>query len=244
MNSNPKTCFVLLPAAAGIALAGCGSAESEYKPTPSKPVEVVEVQPGEERSLFPLKEGNQWTYTGQTASRVQGRPSTTDFEMVFKVVKVVPRGNGSLADIEVSTNLPNSKVDYQRWEVNDKGIYQVTLGNPPVAFSPAQPIVLFPLTADRTFVWKGRGMTPAGQPGTSTLDGTILAPQVVDTANERVSAYGVESKGTFQAGDAKGQVESISYWTPGVGLVRYQQRIAVGQNAAVQTLRLKTKTLR
>lgn len=236
--------FIALAVAAAVSMAGCGSSGSNYKPTPIKPVEEVSLKTGEEESLFPIKEGNQWTYVGQTVTRVGGRQAATDFEMVFKVVKVTAKGNGQVANIEVTTNLPNSKVDYQQWEVNDKGIYQLSVGNPPVPFSPPQPIALFPMEADRTFAWKGGGMTPGGKSGQSNLTGKILAPQEVDTASERYSAYGVESKGTFTVDKANGRVASFAFWTPGVGLVRYKQEIVVGENLAVQTLRLKAKTLR
>lgn len=231
-------------AAGSAMIAGCGSSGSAYKPTPAKPVEAANVKAGDEKLLFPLKEGNQWTYTGQTVTRVQGRQASTDFEMVFKIVKVTPKGSGAVADIEVTTTLPNSKVDHQRWEVNDKGIYQVAVGNPPVAFNPPQPIALFPAEPDRKFAWKGTGVTPGGGNGTANLESKTLAAQEVDGATDRFSALGVETKGTFQVGKAKGQVASMAFWSPNVGLVRYRQEIMVGENVAVQTLRLKAKTLR
>jgi len=231
-------------AASAAFVAGCGSSGSAYKPVPVKPVEPVAVQSVDEKSLFPIKTGNQWTYTGQTITRVSGRQGNTDFEMTFKIVKATPKGNGQVADIEVTTNLPNSKVDHQRWEVNDKGIYQLAVGNPPVPFNPPQPIALFPLETDRKFAWKGLGMTPGGKSGTSNLNGKILAAQEVDGASERFSAIGVETKGTFTVDKANGQVASTAFWSPGVGLVRYRQEIMVGENVAVQTLRLKAKTLR
>lgn len=234
----------LFAIAAAAVLAGCGSSGSNYKPTPVKPVDEVALKPGDEKSLFPVKEGNQWTYVGQTVTRVGGRQASTDFEMVFKVVKVTPKGNGTVASIEVNTNLPNSKTDYQQWEVNDKGIYQLSVGNPPVPFNPPQPIALFPMEADRNFAWKGGGMTPGGKSGQSSLTSKILAPQEVDTASERYSAYGVETKGTFSVDKANGRVASFAFWTPGVGLVRYKQEIAVGENVAIQMLKLKAKTLR
>lgn len=235
--------FLAFSAVAAL-VAGCGSSSSGYKPEPVKPVEAIAVKSVDEKTLFPIKVENQWTYTGQTVTRVNGRQANTDFEMTFKIVKATPKGTGQVADIEVTTNIPNSKTDYQKWEVNDKGIYQLAVGNPPVPFNPPQPIALFPLETDRNFAWKGLGMTPGGKSGTSNLSGKILAVQEVDGATERFSAVGVETKGTFTVDKANGRVASTAFWSPGIGLVRYRQEIEVGENVAVQTLRLKAKTLR
>lgn len=230
--------------AAGLLLAGCGSGGSGYKPTPSKPVDVAAVKPSDETSLMPLSVGNQWTYTGQTGIRVQGKSQTQDFELTFKVVKVTPSANGKIADIEIVSNLPNAKTDRQRWEVNSKGIYQLAIGNPLVAFDPPQPVILFPADAERKFSWKGKGITPAGKQGSTTAESRILAPQIVDSASESVSAIPVETKGTLDVNNTKGQYLAMAWWAPKIGLVRYRQEVVIAnQNVLVQILKLKAKTV-
>jgi hypothetical protein len=71
-----------------------------------------------------------------------------------------------------------------------------------------------------------------------------LAPQLVDAETGRYSAIPVETRGTFATSDAKGLVASTAYWSPGVGLVRFRQEIAINQVIAIQTLRLKAKAIR
>ena len=224
--------------------AGCGSKSGNYEPQPVKPVSTAAVKPGEEASLFPLKEGNQWTYSVESMTRIGNQTGTGRTEMVFKVLKVVPTGDGVVASIEVKTTTPNAKPDIQSWEVNKRGIFQRSVGNPPVPFSPMQPVMVFPLDPGRKFSWKGTGITAGGKPGTSTVNSTILPIQEVDGDSGRYSAVGVESRGTFAIGTAKGQMASLAYWSHGTGLVRYRHEVAFENRTEMLTLKLKTKSVR
>jgi hypothetical protein len=232
-------------ALSALALWGCGSSSSrDYAPDEAKPLEAASLKPGEETKLFPLKEGNQWTYVLESASRVGSRQATGTAQMTFSVKKVTPKDDGVVAQIEVKTDAEGNKPDIQTWAVNSRGIFQISVGNPPVSYSPMQPVVLFPLDPERKFSWKGTGLTPAGPQGASQVDSKVLAPQEVDGATERFSAFPVESKGTFSFGSSKGQMASLAYWAPNVGLVRYRHEVMVGDRLEAMTLKLKAKTLR
>lgn len=237
---------------AGLIASGCGSGGSSYEPTPTKPASELTFQPGEELSMFPLAVGNQWTYSAETTQAVQGKGSGSGkFELTLKVVKVTPIEGGNRAEIEVVTtqstqadSKAGSRTDRQVWDVTKKGIYQLSVGTPAVPFEPSQPNLLFPPDADRKFSYKGTGITPAGGKGTIQLDCRILPMQRVDTENESYPAIPVESKGTFQVGNTKGQMASMAYWAPKVGLVRFRQEL-LGANAMLAlTLKLKAKTVR
>lgn len=224
--------------------AGCGSGGSSYKPEPVKPVGTASIKPGEEAKLFPWAVGNQWTYACETTQQVQGQTVGGAFDLTFKITAVTPTADGERCEVEI-TNSTNPKAkDLQRWERNSKGIFQVAVGNPMIAYNPPQPVILFPAETGRKFTWKGSGMTPAAKQGTTTVESEILGPQQVDGATERYSAIAVSTKGTFSYGTSNGQVASTAYWQPGTGLVRYRQEVAIGNGVSLQVLRLKAKTVR
>lgn len=230
--------------AAALLAAGCGSSQGKYQPQPLKPLPPAAVKPGEEANLFPLKVGNQWTYSVESVTRIGAQTGTGRTEMVFKVLAVTPGANGSVAKIEVKTTTPDAKPDIQSWAVNKSGIYQLAVGTPPIPFSPMQPVVMFPVETGRKFSWKGTGLTAGGKLGTSTVDSKVLPQQEVDGDGARYTAIGVDSRGTFSVGTAKGQMASLAFWTPNVGLVRYRHEVAFGNRVEVLTLKLKAKTVR
>jgi hypothetical protein len=231
---------------AGLVLAsGCGSGGSNYQPKPSKPIDPVALKPGEEATIFPMAEGNQWTYVAELSRQAGNSAAQVDtFDVVFAINKVEDTPNGKRAHVTVTVDQPNSKPDYQVWLLNDKGLYQISVGTGRVPFEPAQPAILFPAETGREFTWKGTGMTPIAAKGTLTTTSKVLAPQLVDAETGRYSAIPVETRGTFATSDAKGLVASTAYWSPGVGLVRFRQEIAINQVIAIQTLRLKAKAIR
>src|SRR5688500_17196800 len=236
--------FCLTAFAASLLAAGCGSSQGKYQPQPQKPLPPATVKPGDEASLFPLKVGNQWTYSVESITRIGNQSGTGRTEMVFKVLEVTPSANGSVAKIEVKTTTPDAKPDIQMWEVNKNGIYQRSVGTPPIPFTPMQPVVTFPVETGRQFSWKGTGLTAGGKLGTSTVDSKVLHQQEVDGDGGRYTAIGVESRGTFSVGEAKGQMASLAFWSPGNGLVRYRHEVAYGNRVEVLTLKLKAKTVR
>ncbi len=236
-----STTFCVL---AAVLAAGCGSGGSGYKPVPVKPIDSAALSPESEKDLFPFAVGNQWTYEGETQQRIEGRTGTGRIELTFRISKVTPTAGGEIAEVEVTTSTNPNKKDLQRWERNAKGLFQTAVGNPMIPFTPAQPVLMFPVEPNRKFSWKGTGMTPVGKVGTNTLDGEILPVQEVFGVSERFSGIGVSTRGTFASGTSKGLVAASAFFAPKVGLVRYRQEVVIGGNVAVQTLALKAKTVR
>ena len=241
-QSYVSICSIVL--VSGLLASGCGSGQGKYQPQPQKPLPPAAVKPGDEASLFPLKTGNQWTYTVESQTRIGNQTGTGRTEMVFKVLEVTPGANGTVAKIEVKTTTRNAKSDSQIWEVNKSGIYQRSVGIPPVPFTPMQPVVMFPVEAGKKFSWKGTGLTAGGKLGASIIECRILPQQEVDGEGARYTAIGVESRGTFTIGKTKGVMGALSYWTPGVGLVRYRHEVGYENRVEVLTLKLKAKTVR
>src|SRR6187549_4269140 len=91
--------FCLTACVAGLLVAGCGSGQGKYQPQPIKPLPVAPVKPGSEASLFPLKAGNQWTYSVESQTRIGDQTGTGRTEMVFKVLEVTPSADRAIAKI-------------------------------------------------------------------------------------------------------------------------------------------------
>lgn len=232
---------VCIVGAALAVLVGCGQS-GEYQPTPVKSVQPAVVARGEERTLFPLQVGNQWVYTVEDQQRRGDQAASRTAEAVFRVSKAEPMGDGTKAVIEVSFD--GRVQETQSWLVDSTGIYQLTAGRSALVYEPKQPALLFPVDTGRTFQWKGKGLMPDGTSGTGTLDNRILGPQEVDTEMGRMSAFCVETTGTFRSQRGQGRMRSMVWWAPKVGLVRWRMELSVGELGAVQTLRLKSYTLK
>ena len=80
---------------------GCGSG-SGYSPKKALPVEVATVKAGQEKSLFPVKVGNQWVYTVISGN--------TSREITLKVTKVSERDGATFAKVASSSANGQSSV--------------------------------------------------------------------------------------------------------------------------------------
>jgi len=216
--------------ASALVVAGCGSGGGgSYKPEAVKTVEPAKVAPGEEKSLYPLAVGNQWTYTLTQSGTVNGAQRTASSEAVFKVTAIKPVGDGVQANIEVS--IGGTLSEKQVWLVDSKGIFQMVGGAPAITFTPSQPQILFPPETGRKFSWKGVGPvagqpTPDGRPtpmkpGSISASYEILGPQTVDTDMGPISAIAVQSSATMTVNGKQVSTPSITWWAPKVGLVRF-----------------------
>src|SRR5262249_1271038 len=134
--------------------------------------------------------------------------------------------------------------DHQVWQITKKGIFQVSAGKQGNTYDPPQPALLFPPEPGRKFSWKGKGVTPAAEEGTQELESTVLSFQEVDTDRDKYWSIPVESRGTFEGPKAKGQIASVAYWAPKVGLVRYRQSVASGGALLTISMKLKAKSVR
>jgi hypothetical protein len=225
------------------ALVGCAPKETTYVPKPEKLVAEAELKSGEEWRIFPFVEGNQWVYKME-ASRKNSKSNQVESvqsELTLRCTKAQKIGKVTNATIEVIIDGKINEV--QRWRMDEKGLYQVSVGSSPVVpFTPPQPAILFPLEADRKFEWRGSGYTPVGTAGTQQqrTAGVVQAKMQVDTGVGRMEAWPVQQTMSW----AKGVQASMSWWTPDVGLVRYRMEATDGDWLVVNTMRLIAKTLK
>jgi hypothetical protein len=224
---------------AAVLLSGCGGKDTAAAGTSAKKTQTASVNAGEEKNLFPLTVGNQWVYSVESTFVINGQQRVGKTEATFVVTKTTPTADGTKATIEVRQK--DKLMDTQNWEVNSHGIYQVTSGEKQTPYNPVMPAILFPLNdANKQFKWKGSGMQPLGGLGSADLDNFYRGPQDIDTDMGPMSAYCVETKGTFTVKVGKGMQLGSIWWAPKVGMVRYFSRAAVKGVVNTNVLRLKS----
>jgi hypothetical protein len=227
-------------ASLGIVTIGCGS--SAQKPSQVMlDVKEVKITPQNQRSLFPITVGNSWVYTMEASAQSLKNPKKSMTGVlgyrVVKVLKVAPFA--VRATIEVF--LGGKKTDEQDWVMDDKGLFLVSTGAVKKAYSPRQPILKFPLKDQDNFKWEGTGSTPIGKPGKMTYAFKYDGMQNADTDMGQMNAAFMQSVGAFKTdGGEIGKMGVNSWYSPGVGLVRYKQEIELKGAATSITLRLKS----
>lgn len=219
---------------------GCG--KPDQKLVPKSVAQTVTISEQNQRSLFPFAEGNSWIYLLEIVRQSPNQPrQSTNEEIEYKVTKVVKESDDMVrATISV---IQNGKVmDVQGWSCDKNGIFQNSMKPQPVAYSPKQPVILFPAKTIGEFNWEGSGLTPIGKPGTMKYkyknDGI---QQNVDTEQGSMSALFMQTEGSFKTSDGiDGKLIVNSWFTPGVGLIRFRQVVQVKTVTSSITLRLKS----
>lgn len=230
--------------AGALILAGCGSGGGgSYTPKQTKKVDPAVVAPGQEANLFPWKVGNQWTYTleGMRMSQ-QGQQADPVRTITYKLTAVAPVEGGEKATFEISQD--GAVMDRQVWLRNAKGIFQVSVSPANVPFTPMQPALVFPVKEGAKFKWTGTGVVPGGDQGKSTTESTVVGPQEIDTESGRMSGIAIETQTQWSSGNLKGMTNSVAWWTPGYGIVRFKQTAMANNVAVTQLLKLKSATLK
>ncbi len=218
-------------------IAGCNRDEggaSTAKKVESN-VKAIDKSAGWEKRLFPFKKGNTWVYSLESTRVRNSRRAEAKADITYQVTAV----NGDRATIEVRDQ--NKKlIDRQVWLSNDKGLYQVSISTKDVAYNPAQPVAIFPVTAGKSFRWTGRGVLPTGEIGTQTIETTPQPPIIVDTLAGQFEAIPFETSYTMKGG-ANGSGDSTTFFAPGVGIVRYRQTNKSDLETGSLVLKLKEK---
>lgn len=218
-----------------ILVAGCNKSETTAAVSAEPAVAPLDTSPGYEQRIMPFKVGNRWVYALETMRIRGGRRAEAATDVTYEVVKV----DGSNATIEV-TNKDKKVVDRQVWRLNDKGLYQVSVSTNNVAYDPPQPVAMFPIQSNKTFNWSGRGVLPTGERGSMSSEATVREPMEVDTPAGRFNSIPIET--TFKlSGGAVGNGDSVTFFTPGIGIVRFRQTIKTDVETGNLTLKLKEK---
>ncbi|MEI7986461.1 MAG: hypothetical protein WCI55_12615 [Armatimonadota bacterium] len=230
----------LLAIIAIFSLAGCGKPDPKTSAKPALP--DIKITAENQRTLFPFAVGNTWTYAIEIVSEGKDRPKETRTgEIQYKVTKV-SNDSGDSVRATLAVMQDGKQQDEQDWSCDSKGIFQLSSKSSKTPYSPKQPVIRFPVKDQDEFKWEGTGITPIGKQGKMEYafknDGI---QKNVDTEMESMPALFMQSAGKFMSSDGTaGQLVSNSWFSPGVGLIRYRQVIGLkGMNSAI-TLRLKS----
>lgn len=233
----------------GLALVavGCGSSEKEYKPEPKKTSAVTEVPAGEDKTLFPISVGNQWTYNSVSESVVDGKPRRVEMNITMEIKKVEPEGTGQKVTVEMREE--DVVKSTQIWKVDDTGVYQVSVATETTSasFNPPQLLLKFPVKVDEEWTYNGSGPTALGLKSSIKAKSKNKGPQITDTYAGEVSAYSIETTsqltgtGTTQDGKSvplAGSMQAVAFYAPKMGMVRLQQTVAGRTGGETVTLQL------
>lgn len=223
----------------GALAAGCsgGAPKAVEQTTPEKEMLTVEVG----KSLMPLAEGNQWVYLASAATFGTGT-KVGEQDVTLKAGKTVQAGNGAKTPVDVYTK--GRIQDTIMWLVRDDGIFQTSALKGQQVFSPAQPLVKFPIEIGGEFTYSGKGPVPTGGFGTMTVKNRVEGFQEVDTEMGRMRALAVESETKFTKEGKSYTSKATTWWAPKVGIVRMVQETEGNGIAVRQTMRIKGHSLK
>lgn len=219
------------------ALSGCGGKSSNYQ------AKVKADEPKLEEGLtrenvFPLSVGNQWVYAAeQVVMGPNGQGGSQKAEVAWKVTDVKDTPSGKRAVIEVRSG--GKTVDRQVWELNSKGLYQISVGSDkPRPFSPPMPVLEFPATEGLKFTWKGTAIGSDNKPAAVSSVSTVQPVRAADTARDPIAAIPIESVMTY--GKDGSTATTTAFFAPKVGMVRLVTRIRTPRGDSDSKLVLKS----
>jgi len=220
---------------------GCGGPEAT--PPATVPAGPFALSASDESTLIPMASGNQWVYSVEETVQREGVPDeTTKNEMIWRMVNAREGKEGTLVTCEMV--LGGKVVDRQVWTKSSKGFFQLTGLMDTASFSSPQPIVVFPVKQGQKADWLGLGPTPNGSVGRIKFSTEVMGPEDVDTETDRLHAIAFHSTTEFTVKGTTGHCETVSWFKPGLGLVRYRSAVAFGKTASSIVLRLKSSTVK
>lgn len=224
--------------------AACGPSElPAAKPGAAETTDAAEG--GTAHDLFPLAEGNRWTYTIEIEQHVADQsPVISVGTRVWHVAEVTDVGGGKQALIH-ELNEEEKPVGELVIRVTDDAVHLVSaLANGKrYNLNPPLPIGVWPNEPGETRTWSGTGISD--DPNLE-LETTITAKGMmeVDTASGRVQAYRVDIS-TRPKGGGGNPASDSSYWfAPGKGIVRNVDKLLTQNTFRKTTLKLKGETIR
>lgn len=222
---------------------GCGITKRGYVPQPVEKPEPVALAKGQERSLMPLSRDSVWTYKLTTEIYRDGElVGSGDQIVTYVVLKSEKSGDRTTATLELRSG--DKVIDRQEMYQDATGLFQTTVGiNPIVKFSPPQPILLSPVDEHKEFSYKGMGLKPDGKAGAFSSKSSIHESQSVDTDQGAFSAIPIETTINYGPESTK-PGHNVTFFRPGLGIVRFRQETSSGRQLVVTTLRLKNYAIK
>lgn len=197
-----------------LGLVGCGNRSSGYSPKPAEEVKPVDLATVDKANVFPLKEGNSWTFESQVAITLpNGQSQTNTEDITLRVERIATEGGETRAEIHVireadvdpetgqlTEDAAQQKADRSGWMVNSEGIYQTAGSRDLLNYSPALPSLLFALKQGEEQEFITTGPLPAGNAENNTIPvrrmivrHTALGPQQVDTERGTMPAFSTQT---------------------------------------------------
>ncbi|MCU0316219.1 MAG: hypothetical protein MUC92_06475 [Fimbriimonadaceae bacterium] len=229
-----------------LVVTGCNQGGGYVPPKESTVVKKVDLQPGQEKSLWPMKVGTQWTYeTNDTISGPQNRSSSNEITLKVANLTEIPGGMRANVDVLVKDKVEDKNI----WQITTEGISQVAGSGGTSTYEPPFKLVPFPVKEGDTFSFTGMGPAPlyanASSRGTKLqqrVNGKVLGFMEVDTGMGPMRALAVEQTNAYTHQGTDFTSRTTSWWVPTVGLVRFVQEATGGGVTYRQTLRLKSHT--
>lgn len=221
-------------------LVGCSPGSGG--PTTGKKEPVVANAAKSASDLLPLTEGNAWTYYIESEIVApNGQSERSNTTRILKIGKVSKDAKGTRADL-LFLDDKQKLLATIRVLSNDKGLYQTGVQAPnrsaqnfsvPLLWAP------FPYKLDETIKWTGTGPFP-GIDGQGQISAGITGrgPAEADTMTGRFKCERIESVQMFSTNKMKFRTEQISWFSPGVGLVRNKEVVANDQGARQSSIML------
>jgi hypothetical protein len=229
---------------AALALIGCGKPEETALGSTTNPktqlatsMADVEVKPGDEASLLPIKQGARWTFATEEAVAGPGGQVRNTSDVIFEMSKVEPWGGGQKVTIEMTTGGKVS--NRQIWGINKEGIFLLATGLKLNALTPPQPICRFPVKTGDKYTWSGKGKI-----GDNVADMTtqyeVKGNRIVDTEQGQTKALMIESATILKSKGTVGESRLAVWIRPGSGVVRLSEVTKFGNILRSAKLRLKS----
>lgn len=216
--------------------AGCSN--GGYTPQPTKDVPPATVAAGQEQTLWPLEQGNQWVFDAD----ITDSAGQSQKEFTFKVTASRKEGDRTIATIEITDS--GKHLDSSEWAVDKGGIYQLTSNDDKINYDPPQQLAKFPVTAGETFAQTLKG--PA--PGTGnnivqqSISTTCRGNERIDTDQGPMEAVAYESTTTYTYNGIDFSSHATLWFVPKVGLARFAQQTQAKNYATGEIFRLKSHT--
>ncbi len=206
----------------GCKSSGAGAGNSGYVPKKPQPLPSALLPEGQEADYFPFVAGNQWTFSSETKTAINGQlqPTKTQ-EVTYRLSQVIPSAdNGKDAWFAVLND--GQTISREIWRSNSKGLYQVGSGkDKPKILNPPQLLLPFPVKIGQTFHWSASITADNGLPLVSTIDGTVVGQEQIDTAMGPYNALAVDGKGSVKGKNFDSQVTVKLWLIPKIGIGRY-----------------------
>jgi len=225
-------------------ICGCGPTTTPVSQAKQQPVISYEAKSA--MDLFPLSEGNAWTYSVVVEQYSQSGVRRGTGEQTNKVLKVRQIQGGKEADIQMLT-AKNEPIGVMTLRLNDKGLYQVSVRGKNMESSPdsPQPICLWPPKTGQTVTWRGKALMPGTQAsGSIVMTVEMKGEYETDTPAGRFKAYRVDVLQKYRYQGTDYQTNQVMWFTPKIGLVKTQERIVSSKGANVFVMSLKSHTIK